>query len=216
MSRIILTAILLCASGLAQTPPVRQFLFRIEPVRKDFTLTNITKDELPIVNQHVEYLQKLYAAGTMVLAGQAFDPKGFFGIIVVEAADTESATAIMNDDPLVKNKLFRGEAIPFRTVFERRRAEQQKEASIDPKLLDGYVGRYQLAPEFVLTITREGDGLYAQATNQPKFPVYAKSDREFFFKVVDAQLTFEPGPSGKAVSLTLQQNGAHMPAKRIE
>ena len=54
------------------------------------------------------------------------------------------------------------------------------------------------------TITREGDQLFAQATGQGKAPIYAESDRRFFYKVVDAQITFTV------------QNGASMPAKRVQ
>ncbi len=119
MLRTILSAILLCASALAQTAPTRDFLFRIEPARKDFSLQNITEAERPILAQHGAYLHGLHAAGTMIFAGQAFDPKGFFGIIVVKAADLDAATAIMNADPAIKSKLFHGEVIPFRAVFEK-------------------------------------------------------------------------------------------------
>jgi CubicO group peptidase (beta-lactamase class C family) len=94
--------------------------------------------------------------------------------------------------------------------------KEHKEITVDPKIFDGYVGRYQLAPDFILTITREGDQLFAQATGQPKFPIFPESQRDFFLKVVDAQITFETDANGRATSLTLHQNGANMPAKRIE
>jgi hypothetical protein len=93
--------------------------------------------------------------------------------------------------------------------------KERKEIAVDPKLFDGYVGQYQLAPNFILTVTREGDQLFAQATGQPKFQIYPESQRDFFYKVVDAQITFETDASGRATSLTLHQNGANMPAKRI-
>ena len=99
---------------------MRQFLLRIEPVRKDFTLQNMTEEERPVLTEHVGYLNSLYAAGTMTFAGQAFDPKGLFGIIVVKAADAEAANAILNGDPSIKSKFFRGEVIPFRAVFEKQ------------------------------------------------------------------------------------------------
>ena len=41
-------------------------------------------------------------------------------------------------------------------------------------------------------------------------------ERKFSYKVVDAQITFETDSSGRASSLTLHQNGADMPAKRIQ
>jgi uncharacterized protein YciI len=121
MQRILLPLILVCASAVAQTPPPRgEFLLRIEPVRKDFSVYTMTEAERPILGQHVAYLNSLLAAGTLTFAGQAFDPKGLFGIIVVKAADSDAASAILNGDPTIKNKLFRGEVIPFHTVFERR------------------------------------------------------------------------------------------------
>jgi CubicO group peptidase (beta-lactamase class C family) len=94
--------------------------------------------------------------------------------------------------------------------------KEHKEITVDPKILDGYVGQYQLAPNFILTITREGDQLSAQATNQSKVPIFPEGERDFFYKVVDAQITFETDAKGRATSLTLHQNGANMAAKRIE
>jgi serine-type D-Ala-D-Ala carboxypeptidase/endopeptidase len=90
-----------------------------------------------------------------------------------------------------------------------------KEVPVDPKLLDFYVGHYQLAPNFALAITREGNQLFAQATGQSKAPIFAEGNQEFFYKVVDAQITFETDTSGQATGLTLHQNGANMAAKRI-
>jgi D-alanyl-D-alanine-carboxypeptidase/D-alanyl-D-alanine-endopeptidase len=91
-----------------------------------------------------------------------------------------------------------------------------KEVAIDPKLLDNYVGRYQLAPAFVLTVTREGDGLFVQATGQGKAQVFPMGPREFFYKIVEARITFVTDEAGRATSLVLHQNGAEMPGKRID
>ena len=91
-----------------------------------------------------------------------------------------------------------------------------KEAVVDPKVFDGYVGRYQLAPTFILTVTREGDQIFAQATGQPKFQIFPDSATEYFLKVVDAQITFLTDEKGRATSLVLHQNGRDLPAKRME
>jgi uncharacterized protein len=112
------------AVALAQPPPARQFLVRIEPVRQGFTLQSVTEEEKPVLAQHGAYLKSLLAKGTLTFAGQAFDPKGLFGIVVINAPDAESAQAIMEGDPLIKAKIFRGECIPFRTVLERGTAPQ--------------------------------------------------------------------------------------------
>src|SRR5205807_9012529 len=95
-------------------------------------------------------------------------------------------------------------------------AKQHKEIAVDSKLFDGYVGRYQLAPNFILTVTREDNHLFVQATGQPKFELFAEGNRDYFLKVVDAQVTFETDSQGRANSLVLHQNGAQQPAKRIE
>jgi CubicO group peptidase (beta-lactamase class C family) len=93
--------------------------------------------------------------------------------------------------------------------------KQHTEVPVDPKLFDGYVGAYQLAPNFVLTITRDANRLFAQATGQPKFEVFAEGDKDFFFKVVDAQLTFVTNATGQATAVVLHQNGANVTGQRV-
>ncbi len=78
---------------------------------------------------------------------------------------------------------------------------------VSQKILDEYVGSYELAPDFVFTITRRNDKLFAQLTGQPQFRVFAEAKNKFYYKVVPAQLTFNRGISGKIESLTLSQNG---------
>jgi len=94
--------------------------------------------------------------------------------------------------------------------------KEHKEIAVDPKLFDAYVGQYQLAPNFVLTVTREDEKLFVQATGQPKFQIFPESALEFFLRAVDAQITFETDSTGRAVSLVLHQNGRNVPGKRIQ
>jgi CubicO group peptidase (beta-lactamase class C family) len=89
------------------------------------------------------------------------------------------------------------------------------QAKVSPDKLDRYVGFYQLAPSVIVTITREGDQLFTQLTGQPRVAIYPKSAREFFLKVVDAQLSFETDAQGKVGGLTLHQGGADHAAPRI-
>jgi D-alanyl-D-alanine-carboxypeptidase/D-alanyl-D-alanine-endopeptidase len=66
-----------------------------------------------------------------------------------------------------------------------------------------------------MTITRDGTQLFVQATGQPKFEIFPESDRDYFLKVVDAQITFETDSQGRATELVLHQNGMNQPAKRL-
>jgi uncharacterized protein YciI len=88
---------------------------------------NMTEEERPIIGAHAAYLAGLLNDGKLTFAGQAFDPKGLFGIIVVNAPDMDSAAALMNADSALKSKMFRGEVIPFRTVFQRACESPKKE-----------------------------------------------------------------------------------------
>jgi CubicO group peptidase (beta-lactamase class C family) len=86
---------------------------------------------------------------------------------------------------------------------------------VDAKVLDDYAGVYQDS-NMLFTVTREADQLFVQLTGQPKFPLFPKSKREFFLKVVDAQIAFEVDSQGKATQLTLHQNGMDHSAKRLD
>lgn len=83
------------------------------------------------------------------------------------------------------------------------------------KVLDRYVGYYELQPGVLFHITRNGPCLFVKLADQPAFPVYPKSETRFFYKVVDAQLTFSKDENGKVTSLTLYQNGIDQTAKRM-
>jgi hypothetical protein len=86
---------------------------------------------------------------------------------------------------------------------------------VPEEILERYVGRYELRPDFVITIRRKGSRLLAQATAQSEAEIYAESATKFFYRVVDAQITFNTDEAGETGSLTLHQNGANQPAQRL-
>jgi uncharacterized protein (TIGR03435 family) len=96
------------------------------------------------------------------------------------------------------------------------KSKERTEAKIDLKLFETYSGRYAFAPEAVLTITIDGARLFAQLTGQGKAQIFPESEREFFYKVVDAQITFEVDGQGRATALVLHQNGADNRAARMQ
>jgi D-alanyl-D-alanine-carboxypeptidase/D-alanyl-D-alanine-endopeptidase len=92
--------------------------------------------------------------------------------------------------------------------------EFAKPVRVADEIMQRYVGSYQLAPRFVLTVTTENGQLYVQATGQPKFRVYPKSETEWYYKVVDARLAFDVDDAGECTGLTLHQNGLALPAAK--
>lgn len=90
----------------------------------------------------------------------------------------------------------------------------RRQVSIDQGKLSAYVGRYPMTPGFVLTVTASDEHLMVQATGQDEYEVFPESDRTFFYRVVNAQLTFELAPDGTASALVLHQHGRDRRAVR--
>jgi len=94
--------------------------------------------------------------------------------------------------------------------------ELTKDVTVPDSILESYVGKYELQPGFIITVTKEGSQLKTQATGQQVFDIYPKSNNVFYLKVVQAQLTFNSGENGSIESLTLLQGGQEIIGKRIK
>ena len=86
---------------------------------------------------------------------------------------------------------------------------------VPEEILQQYDGKYQLSPNFILTIIKEGDRLFIHPTGQSRSEIFASSQNRFFSKIVNAQITFNKNDTGEITSLTLHQNGNHE-ARRIQ
>jgi D-alanyl-D-alanine-carboxypeptidase/D-alanyl-D-alanine-endopeptidase len=135
-----------------------------------------------------------------------FDPKSRAGVVVLS-----NVSSAAGPDDIGRHLLD-----PSYPVAEVEPPKEHKEVTVDPKIFDKYVGSYQLAPNAILTVTRDGDRLFTQLTGQPKIQVFPEGERKFFLKVVDAQLTFDTDAQGQATQVTLHQNGRDTAAKRID
>jgi hypothetical protein len=92
----------------------------------------------------------------------------------------------------------------------------RKEAKIDPRVFDSYVGQYKFSGvNATITVTREENRLFAQMTDQQKFEVFPESETDFFYKVVDAQLTFVKDSTGAVTQLILHQNGRDLKLGKV-
>ncbi|WP_162247359.1 serine hydrolase [Devosia sp. Root635] len=101
------------------------------------------------------------------------------------------------------------------TLPLRPQPKPREVAEIDPAILPDYAGQYLLAPGVIIAITAEAGQLFAQLTGQQRFEIFPESEKRFFFRVVDAQITFADPIDGAAPALTLHQNGQNMTAIRI-
>lgn len=89
-------------------------------------------------------------------------------------------------------------------------------AEVDPRIHDAYVGQYELAPDLIVTVTKENNRLFAQATGQPKFELYPESETKFFARVADIQVTFVKNEKGEVTQLIVHQEGKDSPARKIK
>jgi CubicO group peptidase (beta-lactamase class C family) len=130
--------------------------------------------------------------------------KGGNGVVVMVNSDNG---AIMNE---VVNSVATvyGWKDFYKPVF-------RKTIAVAPEVLDEYIGEYELAPQFKITIRRDGVGLLAKATNQGEIKLYAEERNKFFIKEVDAKIEFVKDSSGKVSKLILYQNGRNMDGKKI-
>ena len=101
------------------------------------------------------------------------------------------------------------------TVMRLLVSGERKVVNVDAQTLKRYVGRYEFnaARGFILTVTVEDGKLMVRLTGQGKLQVFPESKKKFFYKAVDAQLTFVE-KDGKITGLILHQNG-NQPAKRL-
>ncbi len=88
--------------------------------------------------------------------------------------------------------------------------------TLAPDVLKKYEGTYELAPTFKIVITAKASQLFAQATGQPQFELFAEDEDTFFLKVVAASVDFEKDENGKVSGLVLHQGGQNMPGKKVD
>jgi len=95
--------------------------------------------------------------------------------------------------------------------------DEHKAVPISKDELQKFVGVYDLAPNFALTISVGPDGLQGTATGQQTLPLMYQGvvggHPRFYARQPDAELEFVPDADGTITSLVLHQNGDH-PAKR--
>jgi serine-type D-Ala-D-Ala carboxypeptidase/endopeptidase len=135
-----------------------------------------------------------------------FDPKSRAGIVVLSNISTAAGP-----DDIGRHLLD--------ASYPLEKAEPIKEhteVTVDTKVFDNYVGSYQLTPAMIMTISHAGEQLFVQLTGQPKFPLFPESERKFFLKVVDAQITFRTDAQGKATQAVLHQGGIDQTARRLD
>jgi CubicO group peptidase (beta-lactamase class C family) len=141
-------------------------------------------------------------------------PDQHFSVVVLANAGDVNATALSFKiaDIYLKDRL--------QPAPDKPSLGDKPEVTIDPKVLDAYVGDYELQdefrPGFIVSFSKDEDHLVARATGQSSSPMYAVSNTAFRLRVVPAEVVFDdPADGGKAQNAILHQDGASLPMRRI-
>jgi len=90
------------------------YFLKLNPCRPTFAM-DMTDDERAIMQQHVAYWGDLMNKGRVVVYGPVMDPKGPFGMGVVEADDEEQLKEFIRHDPAATINNY--EYYPMRAVI---------------------------------------------------------------------------------------------------
>ena len=214
-----LTIIILTNNGYFDISSLTESLANIV-LNKDYEMPK-AKKEIKIVNPELydsyvgkfEFLNgayidiirkdnKLFAQATGQDAFEIFPETNnkFFAKVIDASIEYKT-----NDKGEVTELIFEQIGIEF--ICKRvEDIEEKVEVTVDSKIYDEYVGEYELIPGVIITITNEDNHIYAQLTGQDAFEIFPMSESEFFYKVVDANITFERDDNGKVTNLVLHQN----------
>ncbi|MCH8964106.1 MAG: serine hydrolase [Planctomycetes bacterium] len=94
-------------------------------------------------------------------------------------------------------------------------ADIPDEVAVDAAKLQDYAGTYTLPMGQILTVKVEADRLMVKLSGQSFYPVFPESNDKFFYKVVEAKLSFMRDKQGKVDRLILHQGGRDQAGKKM-
>jgi uncharacterized protein len=85
------------------------------PPRPTFA-TDMSDAEAAVMGRHATYWRELLAQGRVVVFGPVADPKGVWGLGVIDAEDEATARALVLDDPAISSGTGTFELYPMAAV----------------------------------------------------------------------------------------------------
>lgn len=92
----------------------------------------------------------------------------------------------------------------------------RKEIMLSTDTLKQYIGQYQFSPQFIISVWQKKNELWAQATGQSPFQLYALSQNRFFLKAVEAEIEFVKDAQNRVAALVLYQGEAIQKGNKIK
>jgi CubicO group peptidase (beta-lactamase class C family) len=146
--------------------------------------------------------------GNAIYFGHGGADEGFrAGLLVHRDKGYGIAVMVNSDNSQIIPEIFRSVAKEYQ--WEDYLPPAREVVAVDSSKLDGYVGRYLVNPDRVLTVTKENGHLYGEPTLGPKVELYAVSENGFIRTDQDVEYTF----AGDSVHIKFQ--GSQTVARRM-
>ncbi len=140
---------------------------------------------------------------------------GYHAMLMVNR-DVKVAVVVLTNTASMETDALASDLMNLLAGQDVKPRQFEATVKVAPKVMERYVGRFELAPTFIFTVSVKEGKLMVGVTNQPTFQVFPRSDTEWFYKVVDATLTFKVDDDGQCNELELFQNGIRQTARRMK
>jgi len=106
------------ANNSDDTSKKKYFVFKLIPPRPSFA-EDMTEEERDIMKQHVVYWTENAEKRIAIVFGPVLDPKGIYGLGIIEVESEDQAYILAAKDPAVKSGLQRLEIYPMRATLRK-------------------------------------------------------------------------------------------------
>jgi outer membrane protein assembly factor BamB len=120
---------------------------------------------------------------------------------------TMAEAAVQASPVIAEGVLFFASDDGYIYAVELEAPRQRQAIQLDPKVLDAYVGEYEMMPGQNITVAREGDKLVAQVPGQSKLELLAESETRFYVAGASGDFEFAKDANGKLKHVVLRQAG---------
>lgn len=97
-----------------------QYLNVLRPTRFEMLTDGGTAQEQQIVSDHFAHLERLTEEGVAILMGRTLNnDERTIGLVIFNAADDDSARAVMHSDPAIVHGVMTADLFPYRVALIR-------------------------------------------------------------------------------------------------
>ncbi|MBA3569505.1 MAG: serine hydrolase [Pyrinomonadaceae bacterium] len=152
--------------------------------------------------------------GKALYFGHGGADEGFRAELLVNKDKGYGAVVMANsDNGQILREVLRGVAREY--GWDEFLPAAHEIVTIDSTKLDEYVGRFQVNPDRVLTVTKVDSRLYAEPTEAPRVELLPLSEISFIRRDQNIQYTFVRNTAGKVDSIQIRFPGGASQAMRI-